>query len=339
VTVVAPDAGDAGLHYSATVQPFTEFELDFQAEGSVQSIRQIQGMDGATRELQPGDPVTAGDELARLKEDEYIDKVDAAKARLARAEASLRKSKAAFERATHLQSTQSITAPEYDRARKDFEASEADVAGARAQLDRARLKLAQCVLEAPTDGVVLDRAIEVGSFARPGSAAFRIGDLRFVKLVFGVPDTAVGVLEVGQPVSFTTASAADRIFSGPVTTIGPVADSRTRVFEIAVKVENADGALRPGMIASLETPGTTRKSVAVAVPMRAILRAPGNASGYAVAIVDEASEGSVARLQEVELGEPAGDSVQVTSGLRAGQRVIVTGAQNVTDGSTVRVVP
>ncbi len=347
VQTAASQQATGGLHYSASIQPYLEVELDFEVEGTVRSIRRLPSVDaeqGVTREIQAGDPIEAGEELARIDDGSYVDKLEEAKARLARAEAAQRKSKAAFERASHLKASDSITAPDFDRARKDFEADEADVAGAKAQLDQARIKLTKCVLTAPGSGVLLERTIEVGSYVRPGSGAFQVGDLSSVKAVFGVPDTAIPDLAVGSPVSFRTASAGERLFQGPITALAPAADERTRVFDVEVTVDNRDGALRPGMIASLVLPGAARAAAdGLAVPMSAIVRSPRDPNGYAVAIIEDGQNGeatgSVARLQDVELGEPVGDAVQVTRGLRAGQRVIVTGAQRVTDGAAVRVVP
>lgn len=331
--------GPAGRHYSASVQPNVAVELDFQVEGTIAEITQI-GAAGGRRILQPGDLVEKGQVLARVDKEAYVDKVEEAKGRAARAGAALANAEATWGRDSNLYATKSITAPEYDRAKKEYESAQADVASASAALDRAKLKLAECNLTSPRDGIVLARSIEVGSYVRPGSPAFQVGDISSVKVAFGVPAGERAAMGVGETLEFATAATGARRFEGVITSVAPSADQRTRVFEIQATVANPDGVLLPGMIASVVTGGQqTPGGAPLVVPLRAVFRAPDDPEGFAAAVVDGEGSGATASVRTISLGEVHGADVIVTSGLDAGDRLIVTGSTHVSDGSPVRVVP
>jgi len=159
-----------------------------------------------------------------------------------------------------------------------------------------------------------------------------------------VPDVMLNRVALGHKIQISTASVPGKLFTGTVTAISPSADANTRVSEVEVSVPNADGALRDGMVASLEIGAKTGPAVAtaraeaVAVPLAAVVQSgQGNAS-YGVFVVTTEGKKDVAKLHQVELGQVVGNSVIVNTGLESGARIIVTGATIVRDGDTVRPI-
>lgn len=328
-----------GVRYSASVNPYSELALEFKVSGYVNEIRKLRGADGRERDLQAGDAVAAGEVLARIDAAAYVDRLTESGAELARARASFQKAEQDWKRASSLFASQSITAPKFDSARKEFESAQATVVGAGAAVAEAELNLEHCSLSAPMAGVILQRSIEVGSLVRSGSTAFELADLSSVKVVFGVPDVALGKLELGSPLAIRTASIRDTAFEGTITGIAPSANTRNRVFEVEVTVPNPDGRLRPGMIAALDV-GKAEFAVSTPViPLAAVIRSPTEPDGYAVMTIEEQDELTLARVREVELGHVLGNHVAVTRGLSPGEPVIVTGATLARDGKPVRVIP
>ena len=290
--------------------------------------------------MQTGDGVANGTVLAVVDEQPYSDKVKGAKSQLEEAVAALKKAQNDIKRATILFKQQSMTAPEFDSYTKEYQTAEAAVAGAKAQLNGAELDLQYCKLTAPLDGVILQRNIEVGGLAAPGSVGFVIADLASVKAAFGVPDVVLGDVRQGSPMAITTESEPGRRFEGKITSIAASADSSTRVFQVEVTVPNADGRLKPGMVASLAVAkGAAQPGSAVVVPLAAIVRSAKDPKGYAVYLVAGEGDAPKVRLQEVSVGRILGDTIAVTAGLAAGARVVVYGATLVRDGETVRVIP
>jgi len=343
VQEVSAASGARGLRYSANVIPRAQVDVAFKVNGYVDAIRQVKGADGRARDLQQGDVVGKGSMLAKVRDTDYADNVKKAQANLDKSNAAFEKANNDFRRASNLQATNSITGPDYDSARQEYETSKAAVDGAKAQLNEAQTSLAYATLTAPMNGTLLQRKIEVGDLVGPGTTGFVLADVSFVKVVFGVPDVMLSRVKLGNRIQISTASVPGKLFTGTVTAVSPSADANTRVSEIEVSVPNASGELRDGMVASLEVPGgaspaAAARAEAIAVPLAAVVQSKPGASTYAVFVVTTEGKKDVAKLHPVELGQVVGNSVIVNSGLEPGSRVIVTGATIVRDGDTVRPI-
>jgi RND family efflux transporter MFP subunit len=338
VQPVGTESTSAGLGYSASIEPYAQVALDWKVGGYVEAILRVRGADGRMRDVQDGDPIAKGTVLARIDDRQYRDQVRAAAGQLAEARAKLVQSRAQWQRSSALWKTQSITAPDYDRARKDFDAAQGQVAAAEAQLAADELDVGWAQIVAPSDGVLLQRSIDVGSLASPGTVAFQLADTSRVKAVFSVPDVALGSVHVGAPQTVVSDAFPGTEFAGRVTEVSAAADTQTRVFSVEVTIPNADGRLRPGMVASLQVAAGPTAAVPV-VPLSAVVRDPGPPGGYAVYVAATGDDGTRARIRPVDLGKVYGDVVAVPKGLEAGDRVIVRGATLVRDGAPVSVVP
>ena len=329
VQQVAETDGAGGSHYSASITPDVQVDAAFKVSGYVDRLLQVRGADGRMRNVQDGDVVRRGTVLARIREREYRDA-------LAEANAGLTRSKADFDRTAQLYENRSVSKADYDAAYAKYQADQA-------HHDQAAQSLADCSLRAPLDGYVLKRSIEVGSLVSPGAAAFSIGDVRAVKVVFGVPDMVVASMKPGAEQMVSVDAVPGRTFRGQITRVAPSADPSSRVFEVEVTLPNGDGALKSGMIGALEVDhgggAAAPPSGGRLIPLNAVVRPPGQADGYAVYVVDGAPGKQRARLRPVELGDVSGNMIRVTSGLQGGERVIVRGATLAVDSQAVRIIP
>jgi RND family efflux transporter MFP subunit len=314
------------VHYSASINPSTSVNVNFKVRGYIEEILQVQGPDGARRNVQEGDFVKRGAVLARMRQSEFKDK-------LLEAEAGLEKAKADFERAVKLYESNTI-------AKADYDASYAQYQSAKGHYGEAQTSLNDTYLRAPMDGWVLSRSVEVGTLAMPGSAAFVVADTRTVKAVFGVPDIVVGDVAMGSKQILTTEALPGEELRGTITRVGAAADPSSRVFEVEATIPNPDGRLKVGMIASLQlaTDGTTSIPLTV-VPLNAVVRPADDRRAFAVFVVEEHEGKLVARSRTVRLGDVVGDAIAVTEGLSAGERVIIRGATLVNDMQPVQIIP
>ena len=340
VQTVETHALGSNLRYTANIEPYKSVNAAFKVGGYIETILQEKGVDGKSRDVQTGDPVKAGTVLAVVDRKPYEDKVKEASGQLGQARAALTKADADYKRAKILFGEQSMTAPEFDSYRKEYQSAVSAVAGAKAQHDLAVTNLGYTKLGSPLGGVVLQRNIEVGALVSPGTVGFVVADVSSVKAVFGVPAVVLGDVKLGSPLDITSQSLPNQVFAGKVTSIAAAADSATRVFDVEVTVPNDKGLLRPGMVASLKvtTSGAKAKTLAV-VPISAIVRSKSNADGYAVYVLDGNGSEPKVNLQDIKVGQVLGNTVAVTAGLKPGARVVVYGATLVTDGEKVRVIP
>jgi len=192
----------------------------------------------------------------------------------------------------------------------------------------AQLKLSRSTIRAPFAGVVAQIAIEQGEVAAPGAPLVRLVQLDPVKVSITVSDRDVVSLREGMAALILTGASGTTV-RGTISHIDPVADIRTRAFNVEIEAPNSDGALLPGMIANIRIapPGVQDQLV---LPQ-----------DWLITSVDEVGvfvdQGSVARWRPVELGEVVRDQVVIAGGLAQGDRVIFVGHRGLADGDTLIV--
>jgi len=321
VIAVAGQPSSNAVRYSASVKPDWQTDLSFRVGGYVEALH-----------AQEGDRVAKGALLARIRESDYAQKVDGARGQVAEATAGATKARADFARAQKLFAASALTKPDLDAARAQLDAAEARLQSASALASEARLAFGDTALRAPADAVVLRRNVEQGSLVGPGVPAFTLAGTQSVKVAFGVPDLVVAQLKIGQELAVAI-EALHKTFNGKISRIAPSADPKSRMFEVELTIANANGEIKPGMIASLQTGGQARVPVLHVVPLDAIVRAQ---SDYAVFVVDN---NDVVHARRVALGDMVGNAIAVTSGVSGGERVVTKGASIVSDGEKVRVMP
>jgi multidrug efflux system membrane fusion protein len=343
VYAVAAHAPAGGLRYAATIQPGEQVVAAFKVGGYVRELMRRPGPDGYLRDVQQGDLVAAGAVLARLREAEYSEQVRNAKGRLAEADAGLEKTRLDYERARKLFEERAITRTDYDAAKAALDAATARSESARAGVGTADILLGDSAIVAPRDALVLSRSIENGSLVAPGTPAFTLADISRVKVVFGVPDTTMAGLRLGQILTITTEAVGRAAeFTGRITAISPAADPQTRVFAVELTIPNPERRLRPGMIAAVQVPEDPRVSASAGglplIPLSAVVKGA-KGKDYAVFVVDERGPRTIAHMRPVALADLAGNLIAVSDGVKVGERVVVRGATLLADGDPVRVIP
>ena len=308
------DAGTTNT-YSANIQPYQQVDLSFKSNGYLASIKQVKDADGHVRNIDQGDYVAKGTVLATVQQDEYQQKLDQAKASLARSQAENERAKLSFDRISKLYAAGAATKPDYDDANAQVQSTTAAVANAKAQIAEAQLALGYCELRAPFDSWVLKRNVDVGTLVGPATNGFTLADTRTVKAVFGVPDTAIGQRQAGQPANGDHRSAAGK-FSGHVTSISAAADPKSRVYSVEVRIDNPRNLLKSGMIASITLGGRRPQAKVMVVPLTAVVRSPDHKEGFAVYVTEGKGDTAKVHTQDVTLGDTYGNKIAVLSGLK-----------------------
>jgi RND family efflux transporter MFP subunit len=326
-----------GPRYSASVVAYAQVDLAFQSGGYIVSIKEVRGVDGRVRKVQQGDFVTSGTVLAVVQPDDYQDKLNLAKANLAKAQADMERAKLSFDRTAALYGQQSATKPEYDDTKAQYDAGVASVQGAEANLANAQTALDYCSLKSPMDGWILNRNVDVGSLVGPATNGFSIVDTHLVKVVFGVPDISISLVRLGSKQSVTL-DAVPGTFEGHITSISPSADPKSRVYSVEITIPNPDNKLRAGMIATLQLPGAMPTFSSLAVPLSAVVRPATAPEGFSVFVFEGTGDRGIVHRHTVQLGGPYGNLVAVTAGLSRGERVVTSGATLVQDGDAVQVI-
>jgi membrane fusion protein (multidrug efflux system) len=280
-------------------------------------------------------PVKRGDKLARLDSRETEAGIETLRAAEAQAKVSQNRAQREFERAEQLKQYGLITPQALDDAKTAVEASEAAMTAARAQIKAAETRLSKLLITAPMDGVVAMRGVSVGDRVENmgGNASmFRIVDNRVLDLTVSVPSSRLASVRVGQTLDFSSETLPGRVFTGKVKFINPAIDSASRSAKVVVEVANSDGALRDGAFAKGRMVVGRRTGV-LQVNKESLLNWNLEAGKAEVFVVN----GDKAQRRTISTGMGSGVSVEVMSGVQAGDQVVTRGAFALKDGDRVVV--
>ena len=338
--------------YSVTFSPLTDVNLAFNSPGLIVRILQVRGPDGQMRDVQPGDKVPEGAELALVRQIDYQQKVDAAhgqlrlaRAQLAQAEVGLEHAEIDYKRSSTLYQSASLIKPEYDRAKAQLdgakaqvEASKAAVANAEVGVSEAALSLRDTSLKAPFSGWLTARNVDRGSMVSSAVVGFSMLDSHIVKANFAIPDTSLRYVRIGQRISVAI-EALQRSVTGVVNTISPQADPKTHVFTVEVYIPNRGEQIRPGMLGSVTLASGNAPATHPVAPLSAVVRDPGNANGFAVYVLQERGGKTYASARAVTLGDTFGNAIEIRSGAMPGERIVTLGGELLRNGQEVRTIP
>lgn len=260
-----------------------------------------------------GDTVSAGQILIQVDSEAYAAQHDQVEAQLALATSDLERLRQLGDLATGQQ----------------LEQAETQVAVLQGQRRGILSQLRQANVKAPFAGTIGELDLEPGEFAAPGTPLVRVVQLDPVMIDLTVSDRDRAALNVGDMVS-VSASGTGALHQGVVRHIGPAADLRTRSFPVEVFVDNPDGTLLPGMIASVRVRSQVGEG-ALVIPQDWVvtkLEGPG-------VFVDV---DNVAEWRDLELGAVIRDQVVVLDGLSVDERLIITGHRELAQGDELLVV-
>lgn len=251
-----------------------------------------------------------------------IVKIDmaAATAALNKAKASYVLSKKLAKRRQKLHSSNVLSKEELDQA-------ETDLALARGNLREAQVAYDQGLVKAPFKGVVNNLYIDPGEYVDTGAPVADLVNVDSIRINVNVPEMDVRYLKKGEFAQVTVDAYKGEKWTGEIYFVAFKADPATKTFKVRVVVNNEDGRIRPGMLARVSFQRRTIPD-AITAPLFAIL----DKGGERIVFV---AEDGVARARTVTLGVISDEHVQIVDGLKAGDKLIVTGQTEVEEGTRV----
>jgi membrane fusion protein (multidrug efflux system) len=310
------------------VQP-QKWQPVLSAVGSLKAVNGVTvstDLAGIVSEIafESGTPVKKGALLVKLDTAEE-------EAQLVSAEAKLTLARTDLERKRDLLAKKAIAQSEWDAAQSQLRQMEAEVAEMKALVDRKRL-------EAPFDGIVGIRQVNIGQYLQPGMPIVPLQSMDPIHVEFALPQTDLPLIAVGKKVQVNAAGLGDSHFTGEITAIDSRVDEATRNIMVEATVPNPDHKLLPGMFVDVEVLLPEKENV-LAIPSSSIAYAP---YGDSIYIVREktAPDGKPLKQvdqQFVQLGPKRGDQVTILSGLKAGEEVVSSGVFKLRPGAPVQI--
>jgi len=301
-TVVAVERGDIQSLVSATgtISPVNSVDVSSKITGRIVEVK-----------VNENDTVKADQVLILLDDTRYRTTVSQSEARLANSAAN-------FERTSRLAAIGALSTQQLDAARMEYQV-------AQATHDDAVSQLEDTVIKAPIAGIVIGKPIPAGQTVAPGISSpmvlMTIADMSKMQISVQVDESDVGRVKNGQKVSFTVDSYPGKTFTGVVSNVSNKATITQNVvyYPVTVDIDNPEGLLKPTMTARVSVHVGESKNVLI-VPLSAVKQTKGQQ--YVQIVKDGKTQNA-----NITLGLSSDDRVEVASGLKEGDQILLSAAK------------
>jgi len=357
---IAPGARAVRVHTARVTTRDVVYSV--QALGTLEAEELVQvtaEVDGAVSEVlfHEGDRVTRDSVLLRIDPDRYRLEAQRAEATWAKAAADAKRAQQDLARRDELFAEKLVAIEELNRARAEADRLAGEAAAAKAAADIARQNLARAEVRPPLPGVIDTRAVSTGQYVKAGALLGTLVDTSRLRLRFKVSGAESLRARQGESVRFRVGALGRQEFTARIYHVGEVADPATRQVEVLAWVKNTagragsrapardqqrrvkgevalqgdevnPGVLKPGFFAEV-TLATEAHKDALVVPEGAVQASERGFVVYAV-------EGGQAHARSIEVGlRSKTGTVEIVSGLKAGEVVVIEGSDRLADGVAV----
>jgi len=330
-----------GMTFPVEVVPVPSERVEYivAAVGSVEAFERVQlvaRVAGAVEHVRfkEGDTVKKDQVLVEIDPARYSVAVRSAKATLERALAAKSEAESGLaRRADTKEENQGVfSGEEIDTWRTRARSTSAQVAEAQAALDAASLNLRDAYVKAPIPGKIQTRTVQTGQYVQPGTVLATLIRRDPLLLRFQVPEADAPRVQNGMTARFQVRGDA-RTFTAKITHVSDAADMATRMVPVTAEIEDPNKEqLRPGTFAEVTVPVGENASAPV-IPQTSVRPSE---KGFLAYIIENGA--AVERVLQLGL-RTADGRVEVRSGVKAGEMLVVRGAEALRSGVKVRVVP
>ncbi|HMD68358.1 MAG TPA: efflux RND transporter periplasmic adaptor subunit [Chitinivibrionales bacterium] len=288
------------------------YSADLRGIEDANLVAPVQG--GRVNSLKPvGTYFKEGDALCDIEGDKYGAALEAARAQVAVAKGDL-------DRATANVQNGSLGRSAVDAANLAYQ-------NARMLLATAKRSWEDCQCQAPFDGILVSRNIERFQTVAPGATTVRVSRIDKLEAIIAIPESEAFSYEEGMKTEFRLLQRPEKSYEGMLRSLDRAVDAKSRTVMARIVVTNRDGTLKPGMVGRASIL-RHKYAKAVVVPSAALLRLQ---DGICAMVV----ENGIARQRKVLVEATNTDSSLIKDGLHQGDKLVVTGAFQVSDGTKV----
>src|ERR1700733_5697243 len=282
-----------------------------------------------------GAHVKAGQLLADIETPEVDQQLRQSRADLATAQANLNLSKITATRYADLLKTDSVSKQDADNAEGDYEAKQATVQSAQANVKRLEELQAFEKIYAPFEGVIIARNTDIGALIDSGSSGgtrtelFHIAQPDKLRVYVSVPQVYSQAAKPGLTADLVLSEFPGRVFPGTLVRTAESIDQSTRTLLVEIRVDNPTGTLLSGAYAEVHLKLPTATSAFI-LPVNTLLF---RSEGLRVAAVTDGH----AELKPITLGHDFGSEVEVVAGLTGNESIIANPPDSLVSGEEVRI--
>ena len=291
----------------AVIEPNRIVTVSAEIDGRIESIP-----------LKEGSSIKKGDLLVKLNTEIILPQYKVAEAQLQRDEIE-------FDRMAKLVKSEATSKSDYDNAKTKRDIS-------KAQFDEIKARLERTSIIAPISGVLNQVLVGEGEYIQTGKAVVEIVDNNTVKVAVDIPERDISFFSTGgQAEVCTSYQDSEKVMTGSITFISAIADELTRSTRMEITLSNEEGCLHSGQIVDVVLTRRILNDV-IMIPLAAVIPMENGNSVYI-------ANSTVAKRRDVEIGIIKGEEVQIKSGLKEGDELIISGHRFVVPDQTVNKVP
>ncbi|KAB2825049.1 efflux RND transporter periplasmic adaptor subunit [Aliivibrio finisterrensis] len=218
-----------------------------------------------------------------------------------------------------------------------FETAESKYQAALANIDELKAVIKQRIIKAPFNGVLGIRNVNLGEFISSGTSIVRLEDLSVMRVRFGVPQSKIGKISVGQNISLTVETFPGEEFKGRINAIEPTVSSNTGLVMVQAELPNSQENLRGGMFAEVNI-ALNNLDKQFVVPQTAIAFA---LYGNSVFVIQKDDNDKVTRVRlvNVEVLQRDKNNALIKGDLTFGEEIVTVGILNLGNNTEVNIVP
>jgi len=232
-----------------------------------------------------------------------------------------------------------VSKQEAEQYESDYKAKRFTTSSASANVDRLQQLQSFENVYAPFDGVITARNTDIGSLIDSGSGGpkelFHMASVSRLRIYVSVPEAESAVVRLGAPIELTLDEYPNRTFQGSIVRTSDAIDQTTRTLNVEIDIDNPKDEIKTGAYVLTHFKATNAKDQAagpLTVPANAVLF---RSEGLRTAVVRD----SKAQLVPITIGRDFGSTLEVTSGLSKGEKIILNPSDSLTSGTLVRIAP
>jgi RND family efflux transporter MFP subunit len=283
--------------------------------------------------------VAAGARLMQIDPQRQQAAVSSQEAERVAREADVTFARQRFQRDQELFKAGAISRQDLEEAQTSLETAEARLKALTAQVQQQQVQLRYYTITAPTSGIVGDIPVRVGNQVSPQTLLTTIDQNQTLEINLEVPIERSADLKMGLPIVVLSGDGTETLARSAISFISPRVNQETQSILVKGEVANADGKLRASQFVRARIVWKTTEGLVV--PVTSVLRV----SGQFFAFVAEDAKGPdgqatlVARMRPIAVGPIVGNNYQILSGVKPGERLVVSGAQKLADGAPIAPAP
>ncbi|MEW5677125.1 efflux RND transporter periplasmic adaptor subunit [Flavobacterium enshiense] len=263
-----------------------------------------------------GDYVGKGQLLYKLNDSEF-------RARLRELNAELKLARLNEQRLGKLLQSETVRQQDYDEALTKLHVLQA-------QEEMVRVQLSKTEIKAPFSGKIGISKVDLGSYVTPGLPLANIQNQSTVKIDFSIPEKYIQSVAIGKTIQFTT-GLSDEKHTAVISASESGVDSESRNLNLRATASNSKGIFKGGQSAKIYFPTTNENTKGVLVPTEALIPSE---KGFSVYVI----KNGIAKVTPVTINNRTENEAAITSGLEAGDQVIISNILRLSDGTPVKAI-